>query len=257
MGLTRMRRRGAAMATFLFLVLLALALVIWVVRRMYHRDEKFDPVLQGVQAIMTAFAILLAGTWYLVERKGMSHAGLELKAEGVRMPGGVALVQLRIEIRNIGHTLLQARDWDVRLQSIYPAAIPLAPLTRTELNHWPKAVGKHQAYATQELRWPTISRFRGRDLHEVEPGEMDLKNIDFVVSCATDRVVRASAAVKKLDPRWDWPSIRKRLGGEPPDELWWKERALIDLGTLCDKPEGTAMALGVGEGSEEEEEEKR
>lgn len=233
------------MTAFVIFVLLVLVLLIWVVRRLYRRDDKLDPVIQGVQAILTAFAILLAGTWYLVERKGMSHADLQLKANGVRMPGGVVLVQLRIEIRNIGHTLLQARDWDVRLQSIYPTELPLTPLADTRLNHWPQAVGTHQAYSTQELRWPTISRFRGQDLHEVEPGEMDLKSIDFVVSCISDKVVRATAAVKKLDARWDWPSMRKRFAGKSPDELWWKERLLIDLGRVCGMPEGTTMALGV------------
>lgn len=239
------------MTAFVLFVVVVLLLLIWVLSRFYKRNDKLDPVIQGVQAILTAFAILLAGTWYLVERKGMSHAELKLKAYGVRMPGGLALVQLRIEIKNIGHTLLRARDWDVRLQSIYPTDLPLTTLTQTDLNHWPKAVGEHQGYHTQELRWPTIRRFRGQDLHEVEPGEMDLKSLDFVVSCDSEKVLRASTAVKKLDARWDWPSIRKRLSGETPDQLWWKERSLIDLGTLCGKPDGTAMALGIA-GQEEE-----
>jgi hypothetical protein len=244
------------MTAFVIFVLLVLVLLIWVVRRLYRRDDKLDPVVQGVQAILTAFAILLAGTWYLVERKGMSHAELALKGNGVRLPGGMVLVQLRIEIRNIGHTLLRARDWDIRLQSIYPTDLPVAPLAATDLNHWPAAVGEHPAYHTQEIRWPAISRFRGQDLHEVEPGETDLKSVDFFVPCASEKVVRASAAVLKLDPRLDWPSIAKRLRGEAPDQLWWKERALFDLGKLCAAPEGSTMELGIGLNGDEQEEEK-
>ena len=240
------------MIAFLLLVLLILTLLIVAVGRLYRRNEKLDPVIQGVQAILTGFAILLAGSWYLVERKGMSHAELGIKADGVRMPGDVVLVQLRIEIRNVGHTLLRARDWDVRLQAIYPSDLPLAPLAGMQLNHWPSAVGNYRAYDKQALQWPTISRFRGQDLHEVEPGEADLKVVDFVVSCKSDKVIRATAALKKLDTRWDWPSVRKRIRFESQDELWWKERMLIDLGRLCASPQGTAAELKLAEAPEKE-----
>ena len=239
------------MTTFVLFVLLVLVLLIWVVGRLYRRNDKLDPVVQGVQAILTAFAILLAGSWYLVERKGMSHAELALGANGVRLPDGVVLVQLRIEIRNIGHTLLRARDWDIRLQTIYPTDLPVAPLAATRLNHWPAKVGDHQAYHSQEIRWPAIARFRGENLHEVEPGEKDVKSVDFFVPCATEKVIRATAAVKKLDPRWDWGSIKKRMRGEKPDELWWKDRALVDISKLCAAPEGSAMPLVVGAREEE------
>ena len=244
------------MTGFLILVLVILAFLIWAGDRLYRRNDKLDPVLQGVQAVLTAFAILLAGLWYFVERKGMSHAELALKVHGVKMPGDLALVQLRIEIRNVGHTLLRARDWDVRLQSIFPTDLPLAPLADTEFNHWPRAVGAVEAYHTQELRWPTISYFRGQDLHEVEPGEMDLKNMDFVVSC-DNAVLRAGAALRKLDTRWDWASIRKRIGGEMPEALWWKERALVDLHKLCAGKAGTTLRLDMVDNEEEEEDDGR
>lgn len=238
------------MTGFFIFVLLILLLLVWAGDRLYRRNDKLNPVLQGVQAVLTAFAILLAGLWYFVERKGMSHAELALKVQGVRMPGDIALVQLRIEIRNVGHTLLRARDWDVRLQSVFPTDLPLAPLATTELNHWPKKVGLAEAYYDQEVRWPTISQFWGQDLHEIEPGEMDLKNMDFLVSCKTDTVLRASAALKKLDTRWDWDSMKKRIGGKKPKALWWKERALVDLRQLCRSAAGTAMQLKVADKEE-------
>jgi hypothetical protein len=74
---------------------------------------------------------------------------------------------------------------------------------------------------------------------------MDLKNLDFVVSCQSDTILRASAALRKADARWDWTSIRKRIGGETPEALWWKERALIDLRRLCASEAGTALRLDL------------
>jgi hypothetical protein len=207
--------------------------MIWLVGRLYKRNATLDPAAKVVQAVLTAFALLLAGLWYFVERKGMSHAEIKVTADGARVSPELALVQLRIETKNVGFIVLRARHWDVRLLSIVPSyKMPLPQIATLPRGAWPEKVAGENAYFDQELRWKVIRRFDGDDLHEVEPGELDVKSMDWLVPCSF-RVLRATVAVEKPDKSWNWRALLDRPRGIKPEPLWWKDRTMLDLGPIC------------------------
>ncbi len=242
------------MTGFVVLVVVILLLLIWLVGRVYSRDATLDPVVKVVQAVLTAFALLLAGLWYFVERKGMSHAELALSADGVRVTDELALVHLRIEIKNVGFIALKAENWVVRLLSIVPTDLPLDRIASDAgWDKWPATIKVRRAdggiedrlvYYEQELLWRTERNFEGWDRHEIEPGETDAKTMDFLIPC-TGKVMRATVAVQK-DAAWNWGAFKRLPYREPQREWWWRDRINLNLGALCAKPVGASAKLGIG-----------
>lgn len=213
----------------------------------YSRTERVQPVVAVVQSFLTVVAILLAGFWYFVERKGTSHAELSVKADGVHLTPDQALVQLKIEIRNAGATLLHADDWKVQILSLDPAALPIAQVAALPYDQWPGDATKGDPYRAQELAWPAIRVFKGREPHQIEPGELDLKTLEFLVPC-DEKVVRAAVSLKKRDFKWDPTALLAKRAQDDPAEYWWKARALLDIGQLCGKPVGASTHFEGGEG---------
>jgi hypothetical protein len=227
--------------------LLCLLLLLAVAALIYRRTSASQNVMSTVQSLLTAAAILLAGFWYFIERKGMSHAEVHLSATGVHMAEGIALVQLRIETKNVGYIMLHANEWDVRLLSVLPNQLPLDTLAGLKLLAWPAQIDKAEAYYAQELAWTPVRAFQGYDRHDIEPGESDLKAIDFVVPC-TLRVGELTAALRKLDMSWDWDRLMNKLRGKENEQMWWKDRLVFNLAGVCDGPIGSVAHLGEGGG---------
>lgn len=219
-----------------------LLLLIWLVARIATKAPGLDPSVKIVQAVLTAFALLLAGLWYFVERKGMSHAEVKITADGAHVSPGLLLVQARIEIKNIGYTVLRPKNWDIRLLSVLPTTTPLEEIAKADWDAWPETVADEPAYHDQELRLPTIRMFKGESAREIEPGEFDVKTVDLLVPC-THKIARLTVAMQKPDPRWDRTSIMDRLRGKEPAKLWWKDRALLSFAELCEKPVGSTAKL--------------
>jgi hypothetical protein len=236
------------MTAFLILVVVVLAALIWLVGRMYRKNTSIDPVLKVVQALLTAIALLLAGLWYFVERKGMSHAEIHLDAKGVHVAPGIALLQLRIETKNVGYIVLHAHQWKVRLLSVVPSDLPLDKLVRLKRDVWPARLGGVDAYYVQELDWKPLRAFDDEDVHEVEPGEVDVKTMDFIVPC-TLQVGRVTVALQKRDTGFDWDRLKQRLMFRKPAPLWWKDRLLVSFLELCAGPVGTVADLAHGGGA--------
>ncbi|MEA2998856.1 MAG: hypothetical protein QOK17_689 [Sphingomonadales bacterium] len=227
-----------AMLAAALIALVATILICAVLFRVWPSTEKVAAIAQSA---LTAAAILLAGFWYFVERKAMPHAELHLEARGVHLQAGLALVALRIDIKNGGSTVLHAAQWDVRLLSIVPTKLPLSSLAALGRDEWPES---ENAYYDQELRWDVLRAFRGSDDHAVEPGESDIKAMDFIVPC-TYPVLRATAALKRPQARGREERLERTFNEDTSDDWWWKDRALIDLQELCRKPVGFTADVTV------------
>ncbi len=228
------------MTWFVVFVFLTFGLLIWLVGRYAHDSATLDPSIRIVQGGLTALAILLAGTWYFVERKGQSHAEVKLVVDAVRISEDFALVEVRHEIKNVGYIVLRPRLWDVQVLRVVPSTLPFAIIERAATNHWPAFVNGRETYVEGELVWGILQQFKGKLEREIEPGEMDVVVMDFVVPCWVS-VARVSSAIKKADRRWDVAAIRHRLREGRWMEWWWKDRALVDVGRVCAADVGTRL----------------
>ena len=235
------------------LILLAVAVVavVLAIRFMPETTSKFHPSALSLQALMTVLIAVLAAYWYLIERKGMPHATVELSATGVRLDERTALIQARVEVENSGHVVLRPPQWDVRLLSIVPSlgapSAAAAAHARRGVALWPDQLAGAWAYYNGEMRWTVIRQFLGPAVLEIEPGERDVKTFDIFVSCELV-AARLTVALRKPDPAW-WQR------SAPEGGWWWSDRLTFGLADVCAAPIGTVHWLEP-EGEDEDEEEE-
>lgn len=228
----------------LFLILagifagIIVSLPFWAVQK----DSKFHAGAVSWQGLAAMLIALVAGYWYLVERRGTAHANVEISATGVRLDGNRALIQARIAVENTGQILLKPQTLDVRLLSVIPhRGLPLAAVAQDAMDHidqWPAELVGAPAYAGSELQWNGLRQFRAPAVQEIEPGERDVRVIDMVVPC-TVGAAKLTVQLRKPSPEWWqwWLS-------EPEGGWWWKDRMLISLRALCGSEVGVVRTLG-------------
>jgi hypothetical protein len=231
---------------FLFL---ALSLALWMMSR---ATEKFHPAAASLQALVTAAAVILAGGWYMVERRGAAQADIELEVAGAKLAEGIVLVEVKVTVHNRGQVLVRPARWDVQLLSVAPAnGLPVAGAVEAGARMpqgWPKAIGGQPLYSAEgEARWRGLRRYDQPADLEVEPGEKDVKMFDFLIPCSIDAAV-VSVRLRKPPPALIWE--REDEGGR-----WWRDRSLIGLTELCGGETGTVLGLGTDPEETDEEEE--
>jgi hypothetical protein len=218
-----------ALGLLLFLLVLGLGIS----RLVYGRDKSFSDAANTFQTVLTAAAIMLAGYWYFVERRGKPHADVTQAVSVVPIKPGFVGVESQISIKNLGETVLRINQARVKLQQISPPPsdpgilIPekLASLGRDEWPEYaePDATGRQlPMFSTTELQWPTIRRYRDKVNHEIEPGETDVMIATFIVTCDI-KMVRVAAL------------LRKDSGDK--DEKWWRSAAFADTAKVCREQE--------------------
>jgi len=208
----------------------------------FDKDSKFHAGAVSWQGLAAMLIALVAGYWYLVERRGTAHANVEISATGVRIDARTALVQARVLIENSGQILLEPQTLDVRLLSVVPhrgvSPAALSDHAAARISEWPAEIDGNPAYSGSELQWNGIRQFVAPATQEIEPGERDVRVIDMVVSCDV-RVARLTVQVRKPSPEWwQW------WLNEPEGGWWWKDRMLIGLGRLCRGQVGVVRTLG-------------
>ncbi len=235
--------------TFVILLVGLAAILFVAFRMMPDAPSKFHPSAVSLQALITVIAVVVAGYWYLIERRGTAHANVEISAIGVRLNENAVLVQARVEIENSGQILLEPQEWEVRLLSVVPSrSFPLDAAIQDARDHydqWPERIAGAPAYFDNELQWSALRRFNGPAEHEIEPGERDIRIFDMLVPC-TVATANLTIALRKPRPQWWRPA-------EPPEGWWWKDRLLIGLSGLCAGEAGVVRALGPEDDGDEAE----
>ena len=193
--------------------------------RLQSRDHHFEKSAVAVQAVATTVALLFAGYWYIYERKGEPHANTALEVVGVHVAGDFVTLQTRFSITNLGATLLRVSDFDVRLQEVNAASLPLSRIAAAGRDAFPEKVGGMKIYDNGVLMWPTVKWFRSNATRSIEPGETDLQVIDFVASCR-------NTAMRVLF-----------MAGRPGSHEVWYDQALVSLSGLCSNPVGSKEVL--------------
>lgn len=184
------------------------------------RYRHFDKSALAVQGLATTLAILFAGYWYVYERKGQPQANTRLEVVGVRLSPEAVALEARFTISNMGATLLRIGGSDVRLQRIGAEGFPVDALLERGRDDFPDMVDGMDAYDDGLLMWPTVKWYRGGRERHIEPGETDLRAVDFVARC-DDRAFRVLFMMDR-----------------PGTDQVWSDQATVSLVDLCSKRVG-------------------
>lgn len=208
---------GGIVLTLAALQLLAVLLL--------RRHDGFDKAAGAVNALATAAAILFAGYWYIYERKGQPQADTALKVVGLKVSPGYVTLQARFAVKNLGATLLEVGETDARLMAINADSLPLERIVALGREDFPDRIDGHSVFDDGALTWPTVRWFHGGATRHVEPGETDLRLVDFVASCR-NTAMRVYFAMER-----------------PGTEDVWRDTATLSLSALCAKPVGSKEVL--------------
>lgn len=135
---------------------------------------------ETLAAVMTAFGIGAAGTWtyllFVKQRQRYPSAVLEQKVVQKQLSPQHRLVHVAISVRNSGTVLLSLRSAEARLQQVTP--VPETIASSLERGEDPVLEGN------TEIEWPLIDLREwswAAGEAEVEPGEAEILDADFVV----------------------------------------------------------------------------
>ena len=206
-------------------IVLTLAALQLLAVRLLGRHEGFDKAAASVNALATAAAILFAGYWYIYERKGQPQADAVLKVVGLKVSPDFVTLQARFTVKNLGATLLEVGKTDARLMAINADSLPLHRIAALGREEFPAKIGGRMIFDDGILTWPTVRWFHGGSPRHVEPGETDLRIIDFVASCR-NTAMRVYFAMER-----------------PGSDEVWSDMATLDLAGLCAKAVGSKETL--------------
>ena len=137
-------------------------------------------IVEIVQGIVTIVAILAGGIWtylaFVRKRLRYPRAKLSITIDSSQIAPDYRLVHVAVQIDNTGYVLLAPEYAEVRLRQVMP--LPAEIESRLKPGFDPVAPDE------KELPWPLIVRrewnWDPSDI-EIEPGESDLLNADFVI----------------------------------------------------------------------------
>lgn len=206
-------------------ILLTLGAMQLVAVKLMRRHDGFDRAAAAVNALSTAAAILFAGYWYIYERKGQPEADTTLRVIGLKVSKDYVALQARFSVKNLGSTLLKVGQTDARLMEMDDDSLPLQRIAHLPAEAFPATMDGRVLFDDGSLGWPTIRWFHGGGERRVEPGETDLRLIDFVASCRNT-------------------AMRLYFGMQRPGTSdYWRDVATIGMTDLCSKPVGTKEEL--------------
>lgn len=182
--------------------------------------RQFDKAAMAVQSLATTAALMLAAYWYVYERKGVPQANTRLEVVGLKVAPDAVALEARFTMTNLGSTLLEVGESDVRLQQMNVDSLPVARLLSLKREEFPELLDGKDAYDDGVLMWPTIKWFRGGGERDVEPGETDLRVADMMASCR-DTALRVLFQMRR-----------------PGTDHVWSDQATVGLSELCAKPVG-------------------
>jgi hypothetical protein len=138
-----------------------------------------------------------------------------------RVGNGTQLVQVAVEVRNIGNTLIRVVAFDVRLQNC-------GPFTNEQVAAYVEKYPPVSLDADAGVAWRLVGRRIRREKdseREIEPGESEVIQCDFLIRDKHE-FVRVYSYVKNRSKRWRWNWRRFDL---TPQEIGWVTATFHDI----------------------------
>lgn len=142
-----------------------------------------------LQSITTIIAVIIGGFWtydvFIKERRNVPHANIEHRISHLTLAKNAHLLRVGIELSNAGGSMMGISQSIVRVQQILPqvscagdpCAVNQLKIAATEIDR------KEDRFA-----WPLIAERNVTTRIEIEPGEKQSLDYEFVVPATTKAV---------------------------------------------------------------------
>ena len=141
---------------------------------------KHAEALDALSSLTTFIAIIGGGLWFLLTRQRKPRSLVSQKFEIFPLAGEKTLLRATISIENIGAVLISVKYIRVHLSQVLPQSEQVSAQIDEAL------IDKRR-----EVDWPDIdtkeSEWNGSDF-EIEPGETDQVEFDFIISDGLKKV---------------------------------------------------------------------
>jgi hypothetical protein len=142
------------------------------------------------QSVVTIAAVFVGGLWtydvFIKERHDYPHANIEHKTTHLSLTEKMLLLRVGLDLTNAGSSLMEIDQSTIRIQQILPAAsCSNDPCTASQLKEASAAVGRKD----DRFAWPLIAERDVKSTIEIEPGEKQSLDYEFVIP-STVKAVR-------------------------------------------------------------------
>ncbi len=165
-------------------------------RKLKGTLERLQSVTGVVQSIITILAVLVAGTWFVVQREGVPKVIVAHTITHRQINRDEIWLHVTITVANPGKRRIRVEFGTVRVLQILPLHKDILAM---------KAQGKHliPVYQSQVV-WPLIDQREIKEKVGIEPGEKDEFHHDFIIPSSLQTIQIYSFFPKQIKPLIGW-----------------------------------------------------
>jgi hypothetical protein len=157
--------------------------------------------VQGVAALLSSLAVLLAAYWYFIDRRGYPKLNVEPEVKAWPVGNGAMLVWVALRLSNVGNLALQ---FDPKSQDKVIVQVgQMAPLTGHQATALLGEMQAKVASGNKEFRlirtdsWSARATFQEAIKSTIEAGETENLYFKAVIPCVDNMVLAVTATVPK------------------------------------------------------------
>ena len=181
-------------------IVVAIALaVIWLGAVLFERAQAPKQGIQGFASLLSVVALLLAGYWYFIERKGYPKLNVEPAITAWPTAENGLLIWSSIKMTNVGNMALQFRASDkitVQIGQVSPLTGKQGTALLESMAEV-RSLGKKKFDLLQTEVWPSRATFHGPISAVIEAGETENLYFKSVIPCLDNMVVAVTVTVPK------------------------------------------------------------
>jgi hypothetical protein len=141
------------------------------------------------QSVVTIAAVFVGGLWtydvFIKERHDYPHANIEHKTTHLSLSDKKRLLRVGLDLTNAGSALMEINQSIIRVQQILPAAsCSNGPCAASQLKDASAEIERKD----DRFAWPLIAERDIKTTIEIEPGEKQSLDYEFVVPSAIKAV---------------------------------------------------------------------
>lgn len=97
---------GWSQAQIILFVLVGVGLLVLLGASLHTTSGEFKHSLEGLAALLSCMALLAAGYWYFIERRGVPKLNVESTIDAWPIGGGALFVRVETAIENVGTAII-------------------------------------------------------------------------------------------------------------------------------------------------------
>lgn len=214
-----------------YYTLIALGITLSAILWFHLRDSTPETrhSVEGLAAFLSCLALLLAGYWYFVERRGIPKLNAVPTIQTWPIGDGKAFVRVEVLLQNVGNTDIDLQpedDFRLEIGQVLPAYG--SEFEKLDGEFRIPVAGEEPLRVLQSDKYPLRARVAGGLDLKIEAGETERKYFKAIIPCFDGLVAAARIDVpKKLDRL-------QRFFEEDPRQHYWRGQALAEPIQNCE-----------------------